>query len=171
LRRNDARDRDSGIFVDDPNGAYPLPLSATKSRRIAVRAVGPIAIMLVFFFGTLYWLDWLDPDVARKKNANALIAALERYYAANGAYPILPVRDSLISELAGPLVRDGYIPAIPSDAPGVEPTHYYSFDGKAFGLWLHFKASLPCKIAVRDQGKDWWGGQMAYCQGIGAFGW
>jgi hypothetical protein len=105
---------------------------------IAIQAVGALAIVLVSFLATLYVLDSLDPDVIKKKNASAIITALERYYAANGAYPILSVRDSAVSELVGPLVGGGYISAIPTDAPGVEPTHYYSPDGKAFGLLLHF---------------------------------
>lgn len=133
--------------------------------------IGSLGIVLVSFFTALYCFDLLDPDVARKRNAQTIIAALERYYKAKGTYPVLPLRDSQVSELGAVLISGGYISAIPSDTPGPEPTHYYSNDGKSFGLWLHFEALPPCKITIRDAGRDWWGDNMAYCKGVGSFGW
>lgn len=99
------------------------------------------------------------------------MGALERYYAAKGAYPVLPARDGYVPELAAALVSGGFISQIPSDAPGPEPTRYYSNDGKSFGLLLHFPTLFPCKITMRDPGKDWWGPETPYCKRIGSFGW
>jgi hypothetical protein len=151
-----------------------LPIVRTainQPTRIAIRTIAALCIVAVFFFATLYALDLLDPNVVRKRNAQAIIGALERYYAAKGTYPVLPARDSYVPELAAPLVSGGFISAIPSDPPGLEPTRYYSYDGKSFGLLLHFKDYPPCKIAMRDPGKGWWGSDIAYCERIGSFGW
>ncbi len=135
-----------------------------------LRTVGAVSIVLVSFVIALLALDLFDTDVIRKKNARAIAAALERYYEAKGSYPILPIRDSPVTLLAGSLVAGGFISEIPADPAGAEPTHYFSNDGKSFGLWLHFKGAPPCKITVRDPGKGWWG-DAPYCGGTGSFGW
>jgi hypothetical protein len=116
-----------------------------------------MSIVATSFFGTLYMLDWFDPDAVRVRNANLIMAALEKHLAAKGSYPLLPVRDSYASQLAAPLVAGGFIGAIPADPPGTEPIHYASFDGKSFGLWMHFARSGPCKIVVGGPSAGWWG--------------
>jgi hypothetical protein len=67
------------------------------------RIVSGLTIVIVFFFGTLFLLNYLNPltpDSVRVKNVKSVMAALEKYYAANGAYPVLPVPDSLLPELS-----------------------------------------------------------------------
>src|SRR4051812_20869030 len=112
-----------------------------RSKNLLLRVAGGLAIVVVFFFGTLFALDymgWGSPDSIRASNAKAIMEALQKYRTAKGAYPVLPVPDSPFSELAGPLVGGGYISAIPTDPPGSQKPHYVSYDGKAYGLWLFF---------------------------------
>jgi hypothetical protein len=131
-------------------------------RRIAL-TIGGMAVVTIFFFGTLFVLDFLDPDAVRVKNAKSIMAALEKYRATKGTYPILPIRDSRTTELAGALVSGGYLDAIPADPPGAEPIHYASFDGKSFGLWMHFVKASQCKIVIGAPSAGWWG-DLPVCQ-------
>jgi hypothetical protein len=83
------------------------------------------------------------------KMQKTIIAALEKYRAATGAYPVVPpALDVRTTQLVGPLVEGGYLRAIPIDPPGAEPNHYFSLDGKSFGLWLHLERSGQCRIVV-----------------------
>jgi hypothetical protein len=125
--------------------------------RLAVLTFAGIVEVAAFFFGTLYVLGYPDnraPDTIRADNAKVIIAALEKYHAAKGSYPILPVPDSRIKELAGPLAE--FLRPIPIDPEDAEPTHYVSFDGKSFGLWLHQKPG-PCIVEVKTSKTGWWG--------------
>jgi hypothetical protein len=131
-------------------------------RRILLTTSG-VVIVALFFFGTLFALDFFDRrsrDAARIETAKSIMPALEKYRAAKGAYPVLPVPDSLIKELSGPLVTGGYLGAMPS---GLDQTRYASFDGKSFGLWIYLERSGPCKIVVNAPSTGWWG-DLPTCQ-------
>jgi hypothetical protein len=131
--------------------------------------VGGLATALAFFFGTLFFLDYGNdvrspdatrianaPDATRIANAKLVIAALKKYRAEKGAYPVLKVPDSRIKELTGSLVSGGYIASIPDDPPDAEPTHYVSYNGKAFGLWVQQKSG-PCIVEFDESNTGWWG--------------
>lgn len=122
---------------------------------------GAIAIVVVSFFATLVILDYVgypapSADQVRAGNAKQIMAALEKHRAAKGAYPVLPVVDSITSELRKPLVDGKFIAAIPADPPDDEPTHYVSYDGSSFGLRV-IQNKKPCLIEVRITKSGWWG--------------
>lgn len=123
-----------------------------------------LTIAVVFFFGTLFVLNYIEqvtPDSVRVRNIKSVMAALEQYYAANGAYPVLSVPDSPLPALSGALVGGGYISSIPADpAPSSEQTRYVSFDGKAFGLRVYVeKSGGLCIVEVRTFDTGWWSPQ------------
>jgi type II secretory pathway pseudopilin PulG len=131
------------------------------------KIAGAIAIVVVSFFATLIALDYAGfpnptEDQVRARNAKQVMAALEKYRAVKGTYPVLPVTDSVTSELRTPLVEGHFIAAIPVDPPDAAPTRYVSVDGKAFGL-LVFQNKKNCLIEVRTTKSQWWG-QPPPCQ-------
>ena len=106
----------------------------------------------------LDYFNRLTPDSVRANNVKSVMAALEKYYAANGAYPVLPIPDSPLPELSGPLAGGGYISSVPVDPPPLsQQTHYLSYDGNNYGLWVYFEKSGPCIVEVRISGTGWWG--------------
>jgi hypothetical protein len=125
-----------------------------------LRLAGGAAIVAASFYGTLLAIDYmggaLSTDAIRVNNAKAVMVALKSFRSDKNAYPVLAVPDSRIKELAGPLVGGGYIAAVPVDPSDAEATHYVSYDGKAFGLWLHQKSG-PCLVEVGASKTGWWG--------------
>jgi hypothetical protein len=110
--------------------------------------VGTLAIIATFFLGTLFSLDFMDRrsrDSLRANHARSIMAALEKYHATHGAYPILPVPGSNTTELQVPLVGGWYLRAIPRDPLGAETqSRYVSFDGKAYGLLYQIPFIRTC---------------------------
>ena len=123
-----------------------------------LRLVGALAIVTLFFFGTLFVLDHtgLQPESTGIANAWTIAAALERYRADKGAYPVLPVLDSPVTELSGSLVAGGYLSDIPTLPTGAEQIRYVSVDGRAFGLRVVL-SSGPCIIEIGISKSGWWG--------------
>jgi hypothetical protein len=137
-------------------------IQGMKSRKlqIVLLAIGGSAVIACFFFGTLFALDFMDRrsrDTARIDTVKSVMAALEKYRAARGAYPVLPVPDIAITQLSGPLVGGGYLTTIPNDPPGADQTRYVSLDGTAFGLRIALERSGVCRLAVGGPGTGWWG--------------
>lgn len=128
--------------------------------RLAFQIVGGALVVLVSFFGTRYAMDYyIDRparDATRTENAKMVMAALEKYRTAKGAYPLFPPALDVRTTQLTPLVEGGYLRAIPADPPGAEPNHYFSFDGKSFGLWLHLEQTGQCRIVVGGPGTGWW---------------
>ena len=123
-------------------------------------ALGGLAIVVTSFFGTLSILNYSDitaRDSMRVENAKVIIAAIQKYHASKGNYPLVPPGyDVRLTELAPFLVGGGYLRAMPADPPGTEPIHYVSFAGNAFGLWLHLERSGQCIIEVGASKTGWW---------------
>jgi hypothetical protein len=125
--------------------------------RIVSLVIGGIAVVVLSFFATLYFLDYQasrnSADAIRLSNAKAVMAALEKYRAAKGSYPVIP--DRPMSELAGPLAD--FIAAIPPDPPG-KPTQYASFDGKIYALLMNFdRNERPCIVEPKNIKTGLWG--------------
>jgi hypothetical protein len=127
-----------------------------RKMRIVANILGGIAVVAFSFFATLYAIDYYDsrrsPDEIRTRNAKAVMAALEKYRAAKGSYPVIP--DRPISELAGPLAD--FIAAIPPDPPG-KPTQYASFDGKIYALLMNFDRDGRCIVEPKKIKTGFWG--------------
>lgn len=126
--------------------------------RVVLYALGALAIFGGFFFGTLVIMERVDSrarDEIRVQTVKSILNALEKYHASKGAYPVLP--DRSVAQLTDFLVGGGYLSTI-QVPPRAEPTHYASFDGKSYGLWVHLENSEgPCRIAVGSSGRGWWG--------------
>jgi hypothetical protein len=123
-----------------------------------IRLVVASAIIAIFFFGTLFVLDYTDsqPESAGIANARILVAALEKYRADKGDYPVLPAYESSVTELLSPLVKGGYLSTIPTTPAGEEQIRYVSVDGKAFGLRV-VVGKAPCIIEKGISKSGWWG--------------
>jgi hypothetical protein len=109
-------------------------------QRILLLIIGALAIVAVFFFGTLFLIDVYRPNSATPEGRNAIRAqhaaqikaGLEGYRKAHGAVPIFPDND--VDDLKPALVAGGFVPAIPSDPLPGWKYRYASVDGKAYGL-------------------------------------
>jgi hypothetical protein len=128
---------------------------------------GAIAIVVIFFFGTLFALDYLDPDGVRATHAKSLKSALERYRSERGHYPA-PFPDNALTDLKGELVDGGYLTSIPKDpvfgATGKNQYRYVSNSGGNYGLLFHLGAAnapagSTCLTGVGTAGSGFWGQQ------------
>jgi hypothetical protein len=137
--------------------------------RIVYRALGGLAIMAFFFFGTLLVLDYQDRnqsperarDAMRAEHARLLKDALERYRAARGAYPLFP--DNPVADLKPALVDGGYLKSIPEDPLWPDKPYRYTtaaHDGKSYGLLFHLERGNgpTCRTGVKID-SNWWGQQ------------
>src|ERR1043165_5971661 len=100
---------------------------ATASKRTWIaRVAGGSAVVLTFFFGTLFYLNSTDATARaalRVEHAKLIQAALERYHAAHGTYPA-PFPDNPVDDLKPTLVDTGYLRSIPHDPL---PGHSYRY--------------------------------------------
>jgi hypothetical protein len=135
--------------------------------RVLVRIIGGIAIVAISFFGTLFTLDYLDPDSVRATHAKSVKAALEKYRSAKGAYPF-PFPDNPLTDLKKVLVDGGYLVAIPDDpvfgAKDKDRYRYVSNSGKNYGLLFHLStgktpSGSTCLTGVGTAGYGFWGQQ------------
>jgi hypothetical protein len=95
-----------------------------------------------------------SPDQLRAGTAKQLMAALEKYRNAKGAYPLFP--NNRIVDLKTPLVDGGYLIAIPPDLGDAQPMRYISTTGTSYGI-LSTKNRQPCLIEVGVTNTGWWG--------------
>jgi hypothetical protein len=136
--------------------------------RVVLRIAGALAIVLVFFFGTLYVLDWWNslpyPDSVRADHANQIKAALEAYRVARGHYPA-PFADNQLTDLKNELVDGKFIGAIPKDPTWGNGDNQYRYvsNGKSYGLLLHLQfpvgkipAGGSCLTGVGTTSSGWW---------------
>lgn len=116
--------------------------------------LGALAIVVASFFTTLLILEFfhtpsapLTPpqarDAVRAQQVRTIKAALEKYKADHGSYPVLPENDT--SDLRHDLVAGGYLTEIPRDPSVHGPTsgRLYSSNGKVFGLLVTLEAGAP----------------------------
>jgi hypothetical protein len=95
-----------------------------------------------------------SPDQVRAGTAKLLMAALERYRSAKGAYPVFS--NNLVTDLKPALVDGGFLNAIPRDPTDAQPMRYVSTTGTSYGI-LSTKNSQPCLIEVGINNTGWWG--------------
>jgi hypothetical protein len=95
-----------------------------------------------------------SPDPVLAGNAKLLMAALEKYRSAKGAYPVLV--DKPITDLKSTLVDGGFLKEIPPDLTDAPPMRYVSHAGATYGI-LSTKNRKLCKIEVGTSNTGWWG--------------
>ncbi len=122
--------------------------------------LGALAIVATSFFVTLQILKFSDTppapptppapltplqakDAVRVQQVRTIKAALEKYKADHGSYPVLPENDA--SDLQRDLVGGGYLTEMPkSPGPaGAKNGPLYSSNGKVFGLLVSLEAGAP----------------------------
>jgi hypothetical protein len=125
--------------------------------RLVLRLIAGAAIVVGSFAATNLVLDYYYPrsvNEVRTRNAKAVMAALEKHKAAKGGYPVL--LDGLVGELSEPLVKGGFINALPSDPVGPQFLRYVSYDGKAYGMLVGLEGG-PCLIEMGISKSGFWG--------------
>ena len=95
-----------------------------------------------------------SPDQVRAGTAKLVMAALEKYRTAKGAYPRLI--NNPIMDLKPALVDGGFLSDIPRDLTDAQPMRYISNNGTAYGI-LSTKNRQPCLIEVGISNTGWWG--------------
>jgi hypothetical protein len=141
--------------------------------RLALRAIGGLAIVAVFFFGTVFVLDYFYlpyPDYVRASHAKDIKIALEKYKAAKGRYPATFPSNPL-TDIRKDLVGGGFIGALPSDpiyGDAVSSGYMYASGGASYGLLVHLKyatGNIPaggvCLTGVGFAATGWWGNPPA----------
>ena len=94
------------------------------------------------------------PDQVRAGAAKLLMAALEKYRTAKGAYPRFI--NNPITDLRPALVDGGFLSDIPRDLKDAQPMRYISNSGTSYGI-LSTKNRQPCLIEVGINNTGWWG--------------
>jgi hypothetical protein len=135
--------------------------------RLILMSMAGLAIVVFFFFATLYALDYNDRrarDGIRAEHAKLLRTALENYRKTRGTYPLFP--DNFVDDLKKDLVDGGFLRAIPADPlRGSPPGQQYRYvsDGTIYGLL--FKIELAngnitagglCLTGVGTKGTGIW---------------
>ena len=95
-----------------------------------------------------------SPDQIRAGTAKLLMAALEKYRTAKGAYPRLI--NNPVTDLKPALVEGGFLSDIPRDLTDAQPMRYISNSGTSYGI-LSTKNRQPCLIEVGTSNTGWWG--------------
>jgi hypothetical protein len=95
-----------------------------------------------------------SPDQMRASTAKLLMAALEKYRTAKGAYP--KFINNPVTDLKPALVDGGFLSDIPRDLADAQPMRYISNSGTAYGI-LSTKNRQPCLIEVGISNTGWWG--------------
>jgi hypothetical protein len=95
-----------------------------------------------------------SPDQLRAGTAKQLMAALEKYRSAKGAYPVFA--NNRVADLKPALVDGGFLSDIPRDLTDAQPMRYISTTGTSYGI-LSTKNRQPCLIEVGITNTGWWG--------------
>jgi hypothetical protein len=138
--------------------------------RPLLKIAGGLVIIAIFFFGTLFALDFYDPAHAnnrlRAQHIKLLSDALEKYHQARGIYPTLP--GNPVDDLKTDLVGGGFLGSIPSDPARSSKSIQYLYVGGAntYGLLVTLepqpfltgtKAAVTCTVGVHIKGSGAWG--------------
>lgn len=131
---------------------------------VFTKVFGGCAIVLLFFYSTLFLLNIVDPkpkDPPIAREARSIMDAMVQYRRSRGAYPVFPVPDSPLIELKKELAKAGYVLLAPDDPSSDQHARYVSFDGKIYGLLFHLDPANPqasqCIVEVGLSGSGWWG--------------
>jgi hypothetical protein len=140
------------------------------AKSIVLRMTGALAVVLLFFFGTLSGLDYYSQPSAnnrlRASHIKLLSAALEKYHQARGRYPDFP--GNPVDDLKNDLVGGGFLDSIPSDPAKSSTGQQYRFVGSIniYGLYvilephpslLGTKSAFACEVGVNIRGSGAWG--------------
>jgi hypothetical protein len=139
--------------------------------RALLKVTGGLAIVLISFWGTLWFIGTpeYENNQLRISHAKLLAEALEKYRQARGTYPIM--QDNPVDDLKRELVEGKFLDAIPSDpAQGATGRQYrYAGGGKAYGLLITLepepamtgvskaKPAMTCAAGVNIKGSGAWG--------------
>ena len=129
-----------------------------------VFAIGGLAVLVLSFFGTLFLLnssDFQSFDSIRIEHAKFIKAALEKYRAANGKYP-MSYPDNDLADLKSALIGGGFISQLPVDPywknGRVNKYRYRSMDGASYGLLFYMELG-PCQTGVGAAATGPWDGR------------
>jgi hypothetical protein len=141
-----------------------------RSMRLFRQVAGGLAIIAIFFFGTLFALDFYSParanNLVREQHIKLLSDALEKYHQARGSYPLLA--EGPVDDLKGELVGGGFIATIPSDPARSSkgPQYRYAGGANTYGLLVTLESqpfligartALTCTVGVHIHGSGAWG--------------
>jgi hypothetical protein len=123
-----------------------------------VKALTLLSAAALCVFAVLLALDTgrppPSPDQVRASTAKLLMAALEKYRTAKGAYPRLI--NNPVTDLKPALVEGGFLSDIPRDLTDAQPMRYISNSATSYGI-LSTKNRQPCLIEVGTSNTGWWG--------------
>jgi hypothetical protein len=123
-----------------------------------VKALTLLSAAALCVFAVLLALDTgrppPSPDQIRAGTAKLVMAALEKYRTAKGAYPRLT--NNPLTDLKPALVEGGFLSDIPRDLTDAQPMRYISNNGTSYGI-LSTKNRQPCLIEVGISNTGWWG--------------
>jgi hypothetical protein len=129
--------------------------------RTFLRVLVAFGIVLFFFYGTIFILDFYDapPPNSLAQETKSLRMALQGYRRERGKYPILP--DNPIGDIKKQLVSGGYLAGDQTEQD--KDARYVSLDGNSYGLLFHINRGqdnplgIPCLIEVDAKATGWWG--------------
>lgn len=126
--------------------------------------IGGVAMLGLSFFGTLFLLnskDFQSFDSIRIEHAKLIKAAIEKYRAASGKYPLI-YPDNDLADLKSTLVDGGFISQLPVDPywknGKVNKYRYRSLDGNTYGLLFYMELG-PCQTGAGKAATDPWDGR------------
>lgn len=138
-------------------------LDARSGKRVSSKAVAGAALVaallcaVVIVFG--YWRAPQAADPVLAQDINSINAALEKYHASRGAYPVATIP---LIDLKKELSRDGFLAPQSTDFSAVDKDAlYWSINGKSYGLQFHIDrtegnpAGRECVVQV---GRSYLGG-------------
>jgi len=139
--------------------------------RLLLRVTGGLAIVMIFFWGTLFILgspEYVNNQL-RAKHVRVLADALEKYRQAQSGYPVLS--DNPVDDLKRELVDRKFLEAIPSDPARAATGRQYRYagGGRAYGILVTLEAepslfgltgtkpAFTCVAGVNIKGSGAWG--------------
>jgi len=139
--------------------------------RLLLRVTGGLAIVMIFFWGTLFILgspEYVNNQL-RAKHVRLLADALEKYRQARNAYPVLA--NNPVDDLKRELVDAKFLEAIPSDPARAATGRQYRYagGGRAYGILVTLepepslfgltgtKPALSCIAGVNIKGSGAFG--------------
>jgi O-antigen ligase len=138
---------------------------AALAKRRSTNLLAGFALLAMLLSGA--WFFWnarqaSQADSAIAGDARSIMAGLEQYRGAHGAYPIVSLPDSLIVDLRNELAKDGYLGAEADGFSAVDKEARYASNGKHYGLLFHVDrtADNPAGLCIVEVGRyasGWWG--------------
>jgi hypothetical protein len=147
----------------------PAPRNPQSNRllRLALQIAGGLAVVSIFFFGTLYVLEFGDRsarDQIRAEHARTLKQALNNFYKDKHAFPVL--QDNPVDDLKAALVDGGYLKSIPNDPSRASTGFQYRYVSNGvdtYGLLFVLEkanGAIPaggrCLAGLNTAGTEFW---------------